>query len=292
MTHYDVLAETIEYLISQSPAQPDLRFLAKRAGYEPTQFQKLFTEYAGLSPKQFTRFLTYTHARDILHSGKTTLDASHASTLSSASRLHDLCLQIEAATPGEVKARGKDLEITYGWNPSPLGDVMIAKTKKGICWLGFRKDGSRQTTEAYLKKRWPYATLKQDDQEIHVEAAALKNLLNGVQLDHPLKLNLYGTNFQLQVWRALLAIPVGQTTSYKHIAEKVCSVRASRAVGAACGANPVAVLIPCHRVIQASGIIENYAYGSARKKFLLGREQCTYSGAAGSDHQVSVTARS
>lgn len=274
MTHnLDIIAESIDYLVAHFQEQPDLDFLARRAGYEPTYFQKLFKDKVGISPKRLQQFMNARHARELLGNGYSTIDATHDTGMSSASRLHDLFVSCDGMTPGSVQNRGKGLKIFYGLYPSILGNVIIAKTDKGICWLGFMMDESEQHCVKRIHSHWPKATIIRDDSTIASDAKKLMQIWSGLgNPNEPLKLDLYGTNFQLQVWQALLRIPCGKTLTYQNIANDLGRPKASRAIGNAVGANPVSLLIPCHRVIRATGIIDNYGWGSPRKKLLLAVE--------------------
>lgn len=273
MIQEQVIAESIDYLVAHYQDKPELEFLARRAGYESTHFQKLFKAHVGLSPKQLTQYMFARHARELLEGGRSTLEAAHASGISGNARLHDLFVVVEGVTPGQVQGRGQGLNIKYGFAPTMLGEVMIAKTPKGVCWFGFLVDEKRDETIRRVKAHWPLATLIHDDRAIVYEAAQIFKIWRGQGEEHKkLKLDLYGTNFQLQVWKALLQIPNGETVTYSDVAQQVGQPSASRAVGNAVGANPISLLIPCHRVIRATGIIDNYGWGSPRKKLILACE--------------------
>lgn len=273
MVQEQVIAESIDYLVAHYQERPDLSFLAERAGYETTHFQKLFKEHVGISPKRLCQYMHMRRARALLEDGQPTLDVALESGLSGTGRLHDLFVRCEGVTPGSIQGRGAGLDITYGFYPSAIGEVMIGKTDKGVCWLGFVVDQDRSLPLKELRRRWPMAKLIEDDEVIREEGDHIMRIWRGyADEDKPLKLDLYGTNFQIQVWQALLKIPVGETVTYMDIAEQVCTRKASRAVGNAVGANPISLLIPCHRVIRATGIIDNYMWGSPRKKLLLAME--------------------
>jgi AraC family transcriptional regulator of adaptative response/methylated-DNA-[protein]-cysteine methyltransferase len=216
--------------------------------------------------------MTMRHAGELLAAGRSTLEAADEAGLSGNGRLHDLMVTCAGITPGEAKARGRGLVITYGSAPSPFGRLIIARTVKGICWLGFMVDESEAACLQRIKSHFPLAALNRDDAAVIDDASFISLSLQGEAGRKPMILDLYGTNFQLQVWQALLRIPCGKTLDYQSIARNVGRPRASRAVGNAVGANPVSLIIPCHRVIRASGIIDNYGWGSARKKVLLGLE--------------------
>lgn len=264
------VSEAIDYIAAHWRDQPDLDFLARRAGYDVTYFQKSFTAMVGLSPKKLVQCMNARHARDLLLEGYATLDAAYESGLSGNGRLFDLLVTVEAATPGEVQRKGRGLHIRYGYHPTPMGDILIAQTERGVCWLGFLVDGDRAVPFSRLHAYWPLAEFIEDPEITAETARRIVDLWRG--REENLNIHLYGTNFQIQVWRALLKIPCGGTVSYKSIADHLGKPAASRAVGGAVGANPVSLLIPCHRVIQSSGIIENYGWGTPRKRLILGME--------------------
>lgn len=268
-----IVSNTIDYLVANHQAQPDLEFLARRAGYESTHFQKIFKEHVGISPKRLVQYMNMRRARDLLEKGENTLFTAHETGLSGNGRLHDLFVSCEGVTPGDIQSRGQALKITYGFHPTPLGEIMIAKTNKGICYLGFLVDEKRDEPVRKMKRHWPLATFGHDDNGIKDEAKKIMVIWRGQgDKKQKLKLDIYGTNFQIQVWQALLKIPAGETLTYMDIAQHVKKPKSSRAVGNAVGANPVSLLIPCHRVIRATGIIDNYGWGSPRKKLILAME--------------------
>ena len=265
------VSDAIDYIARHWQEQPDLDFLARRAGYDPTHFQKSFTGMVGLSPKKLCQYMHARHAREMLLQGYSTLDAAYAAGLSGNGRLHDLFVTIDAATPGEVQRKGQGLIIRYAYHPTPVGDVLIAETNKGLCWLGFVVDGDRDPALKRMFKTWRNAQFVEDSKSTVSTAEKILGIWNG-QSQSELSLHLYGTNFQIQVWQALLKIPCGAVVSYKDVADHIGKPKASRAVGSAVGANPISLLIPCHRVIQQSGIIENYGWGTPRKKLILAME--------------------
>ena len=214
------------------------------------------------------------HARSLLAGGLPTLESALEAGLSGTGRLHDLLINVEGAAPGAIQKRGAGLHIRYGFQPSPLGELMIARTDKGVCWLGFQVDESRARSCERMRAHWPLADFTHGDSAVADAARTISKVWSGTQTEgcERLGLDLYGTNFQIQVWQALLKIPFGETLTYKDIAGQVGRPGSSRAVGNAVGANPVSLLIPCHRVIRATGIIDNYGWGSPRKKLLLAME--------------------
>lgn len=272
MEQAQIIAASIDYLVAHHTAQPDLDSLARRAGYETTHYQKLFRELVGISPKRLVQYMNMRHARELLVNGHSTLDTALETGLSGNGRLHDLFVSCEGASPGEVQRRGQGLTITYGFHPSPLGEMMIGKTAKGVCWTGFLVDEKRDAPLARMKKHWPGARFLHDDAALAAEMEAMLAIWRGHGTGRNLKLDLYGTNFQIQVWQALLKIPAGETLTYMDVARQLGRPKSSRAVGNAVGANPVSLLIPCHRVIRATGIIDNYGWGSPRKKLILAME--------------------
>jgi AraC family transcriptional regulator of adaptative response/methylated-DNA-[protein]-cysteine methyltransferase len=277
MSQAAIIAESIDYLVAHYQSQPDLEELAARAGYEATHFQKLFKDHVGISPKRLVQYMNARHARELLGAGHSTLDAALDTGLSGNGRLHDLFVACEAATPGEVQRGGKGLEIVYGFYPTPIGEIMIAKTPRGICWTGFRIDQSRDEELRRMNAHWPHARTIHDDAAIAVEGQAMMRMWAGKGArGEKLKLDLYGTNFQLQVWLALLKIPAGKTQTYTEVGAAIGRPGSPRAVGNAVGANPVSLLIPCHRVIRATGIIDNYGWGSPRKKLILALENADF----------------
>ncbi len=269
--NYTVIAESIDYLVAHYTEQPDLDGLARRAGYEPSYFQKLFREKVGISPKRLVQYMSARHARDLLAGGASTLEASHAAGLSGNGRLHDLFISVEGATPGDVKNRGRGLVIAYGHHATPIGEILVAQTGRGVCYLGFQVDAARDFALAKMRAHFPLASWRESVEDTAAAAARIRGVWHG-RGEGKLKLDLYGTNMQIQVWRALLDIPCGETVTYQDVARRIGKPTAARAVGNAVGANPVSLLVPCHRVIRATGIIDNYGWGSPRKKLILGME--------------------
>lgn len=274
MSHTDsIIAESIDYLVAHHTAQPDLDFLARRAGYDSAHYQKLFKQKVGISPKRLVQFMNMIHARELLLGGEPTLETAYKSGLSGNGRLHDLFVSCEGVTPGEVQKRGAGLMITYGFHPSPIGALVIATTPRGVCWLGFLVDEKADHCVMRIQRHWPLAKLVHDDKAIKRDAEQILKIWRGQgEKSNKLKLDLYGTNMQIQVWKALLKIPTGETQTYQDIAKQIGKPKAARAIGNAVGANPVSLLIPCHRVIRATGIIDNYGWGSPRKKLILAME--------------------
>lgn len=244
--------------------------IAEHVHLSPTHFQRIFSEWAGISPKKFLQYISVEYAKSVL-SNRTENNifvATFDTGLSSTSRLHDLFVQIEGMTPAEYKQGGEALHIHYSFAETIFGSVIIASTPKGICHMAFTEVD--RDALAYLKKQFPRATFIEDQDELQRKALAIfqhnQNSLSEI------KLHLKGTDFQLKVWQSLLKIPMGKLSSYAYIAQEIGQERASRAVGTAIGNNPVAFLIPCHRVIQSSGQRGNYMWGTTRKTAMIGWE--------------------
>jgi AraC family transcriptional regulator of adaptative response/methylated-DNA-[protein]-cysteine methyltransferase len=271
--HADVAA-AIDYLVRHYAEQPSLDDVAEVAGISPHHFQRTFKAWTGVSPKRFLQYVTLGHAKRMLSETASLLDASLDLGLSGPGRLHDLFVACEAVTPGEYKQKGLGLAIRYGVHDSPLGRVLIGVTGRGICSLGFVEDGEEDDCVRALAKKWPNADIIEDAQSTKVAAEAAFDFVfsNNKGAEAP-RLLLSGTNFQIKVWEALMRIPRGGVVSYQDIARVVCTTKAVRAVGGAVGANPIALLIPCHRVILKSGVLHNYRWGVARKRAILALEQ-------------------
>ena len=268
---YDRIEQAITYLEANFRNQPDLARVASQVGLSEYHFQRLFTRWAGISPKRFLQFLTADYAASLLRTSDSVLSATYAAGLSGPARLHDLILNVNAVTPGELKSGGAGVLIRYGRHDSPFGECILAVTDRGICGLTFVHDGGADAQVDELEQRWPAAELVEDPRATGKIAESIFAGRNGVK-PGPLALLLKGTNFQIKVWEALLRIPPGAAVSYEGIARYLGSPSASRAVGAAVGANPIAYLIPCHRVLRKSGALGEYHWGTARKKAILGWE--------------------
>ncbi len=275
---YHGIGDTLDYLAAHWQEQPSLDLLAKRAGWSLSHFQRAFTDHVGVSPKRVLQYLTIAHARGQLADGASLLEASLDSGLSGPGRLHDLFVAVEAMTPGEYKKSGSDLTIAYGWCRSLFGPVMLGVTERGICWLAFDHHDRPEAAEQEFHTEWSLARRVRDDAAVQPvldqalgfmrDWQAVSPPVNG----QPPRLLLRGTNFQLKVWHALLSIPAGQVYSYGQIAEAIGAPKATRAVGAACGANLVSALIPCHRAITSTGMIHAYRWGVGRKRVQLACE--------------------
>jgi AraC family transcriptional regulator, regulatory protein of adaptative response / methylated-DNA-[protein]-cysteine methyltransferase len=261
--------QAIKYLEDHYKDQPNLDEVAASIGLSEYHFQRMFTRWAGVSPKRFLQYLTKEGAKELLDQSENLLDTTYQIGLSSLGRLHDLFVTTEAITPGEYKSRGAGLTIRYGIHPTPFGKCLIGVTERGICHLGFVQTGEGNAIDA-LVTEWKKARMIEDHRST---AALIMPIFDLNQREKTsLQLHLSGTNFQLKVWEALLRIPVGSVTTYEHIASEVGNPKATRAVGTAVGHNPIAVLIPCHRVIRKAGGFGNYRYGVPLKMALLGWE--------------------
>lgn len=267
-SNYDRIAAAIEYINLHFREQPDLDEVAARVNLSPFHFQRLFTDWAGVSPKKFLQYITISHAKSIL-SEESLLNVAYETGLSGTGRLHDLFINIEGMTPGEYKNGGENLLIRYSYEDSPFGRLIIASTSKGICFMAFEDEEDNGLND--LHNLFPNAGFIHQSDLLHKAAVSF---ITSYDLKDKIKLHLKGTPFQLKVWEALLKIPSGKVTSYSTIARTINRPSASRAVGSAIGDNPVALIIPCHRVIQQSGILGNYHWGSARKQTIIAWEAC------------------
>ncbi len=267
--NYKRIAEAIAYIRAHFKDQPSLDEIAGNIGLSPFYFQRLFSDWAGVSPKKFMQYLSVEYARKLLKEEQATLlDTAHETGLSGTSRLHDLFINIEGMTPGEFKKGGEALAINYSFAESPFGQLIVASTQKGICYMAFNDDEAQALSD--LKSRFPNAHYNQLVDKFQQDALFIFQH-DWSRLDE-IKLHLQGTPFQLKVWETLLKVPLGGLTTYGDIAGSIDKPKASRAVGTAIGRNPVAFLIPCHRVIQATGNIGGYMWGSDRKAAIIGWE--------------------
>lgn len=267
---YHTVAEAIEYIRRHARRQPDLSDVAAHVGLGAHHFQRLFSAWAGISPKRFLQYLTKEHAKRLLHESRAVLDVAIESGLSGPGRLHDLMVVCEALTPGEIRLRGAGLTIRHGVAMTPFGQLLIGATTRGVCHAHFVDGLDEALATRQLADKWPRAEFVRDDA---AAAAVARRLLGKDTNDKPLHLLLRGTNFQIKVWEALLRVPAGRAISYRSLAETLGSPTAQRAVGGAVACNDIAVLIPCHRVLRASGDIGDYRWGATRKAALLAWEQ-------------------
>jgi AraC family transcriptional regulator of adaptative response/methylated-DNA-[protein]-cysteine methyltransferase len=262
------IEQAILYLENHYLDQPSLEDVAANIGLSEYHFQRLFSRWAGVSPKRFLQFVTKENAKTLLDHSENLLDTTHQTGLSSLGRLHDLFVNTEAVSPGEYKSRGAGVTIRYGLHPTPFGKCLIAATDRGICHLGFVQTSEGRAIDG-LVSDWKQAKMIEDHRST---SPLVEPIFDLGYRGKPLSVHLRGTNFQLKVWEALLQIPTGAVTTYAGIASKIGKPGAMRAVGTAIGHNPIAVLIPCHRVIRKVGEFGNYRYGALRKKALLARE--------------------
>ena len=260
---YQRIADAIGYINANIQQQPSLDEIAAAINLSPFHFQRLFSRWAGVTPKKYLQILTVDRAKALLAESKPLLEVSDSVGLSSSSRLHDHFVQLEAVTPGEYKSGGQGICIQYATAPSPFGEIFIAATPRGICKLSFIGQDDINADIADLKRRWPNAELRQNPLDTVEIIDSIFSTTDAIT--RPLSLHVSGTNFQINVWRALMQIPAGTLNSYSQIAEAVGRPKAARAVGSAIGSNPIAFFIPCHRVLQQSGNIGGYHWGVTRK---------------------------
>lgn len=267
---YEKVADAIHLLGQNWKSQPSLGEIAEQVHMSPFHFQRMFTEWAGVSPKKFLQYLTVSYTKRRLQERKDSslIATAEEAGLSSSSRLHDLFMSIEGMTPGEYKNGGAQLRIRYSVQKSQFGEFLVASTEKGICHLHFFEDMSNALKE--FEHLWPAANIVEDVDHFHEQV--IRFFQHGLSLKEKIRLHVCGTNFQIKVWEALLKIPQGSLSSYGHIAYQLQNPKASRAVGSAIASNPVAFLIPCHRVIQQAGNIGEFRWGTVRKKAMIGWE--------------------
>ncbi len=272
---YQRIEQAIRFLEENYRRQPALAEVAAQVGLSEYHFQRLFSRWAGISPKRFIQVLTIDYARQQLAQSETVLDAALEAGLSGPGRLHDLFVTHEAVTPGEFKHKGQGLTIRYGAHPSPFGNCLIGVTERGVAALNFI-DGDAERALWEMKRDWPAAKIMHDPQATAPLVQRIFNPQRELQDATPLPVYLSGTNFQVKVWRALLAIPTGALVSYGTIAQSVGEPRATRAVGTAIGRNSISYLIPCHRVIRSTGVSNNYRWGATRKKAIQAWEAARF----------------
>ncbi|MCK8778960.1 bifunctional helix-turn-helix domain-containing protein/methylated-DNA--[protein]-cysteine S-methyltransferase [Rhizobium sp. NTR19] len=269
---YETVRQVIELVTLDYRNQPTLEAIAAEIGQSPTQLQKLFTRWAGLSPKAFLQAVTLDHAKRLLGKEELPLlEASYELGLSGPGRLHDLFVTHEAMSPGEWKARGGGLTIRYGFHPSPFGQALVMATERGLSGLAFADLGGETAAFEDMARRWPNAQYVHDQE---ATAPFIRRIFDRSQwsADQPLKVVLIGTDFQVRVWKSLLKIPFGKAVTYSHVANDIGQPTASRAVGAAIGANPISFVVPCHRALGKSGALTGYHWGLTRKRAILGWE--------------------
>ena len=270
MNDFDRIATVIHHLDQHHSDQPSLDELAAVAGLSPSHFHRLFHRWAGVTPKDFLQCLTAEHAKQRLRDSTSVLDTAFDAGLSGPGRLHDLFVTLEAATPGEFKNGGHGMTIQWGIAETPFGQCSIGWNARGICHLAFREVNREASVPQALRESWPNAAFQRTDREAAHVARSIFN--HSQESMSKLKAFVKGTSFQVKVWRALLQIPEGSVTTYGAIARAIGRPNATRAVGTACGSNPVAYLIPCHRVIRQTGVVQGYRWGNDRKQALLAYE--------------------
>jgi len=265
---YKLVSETIKWVAEHQSAQPDLQRLSSEMGVSPHHLQRTFQTWAGVSPKQFLKSLTRNAALDRLKKGSSVLDASHEAGLSGPGRLHDLLISTDALTPGEIRKHGESVQLDYGFGETLFGQALVAWTSRGVNFLGFCEENGAESSLAALQKQWAKAQFMENP-------AAAQRWLNRIfsgSDDQPIPLWLRGSPFQLKVWEALLEIPEGTHSTYGQLAARIGQPGATRAVGTAIGNNPVAWIIPCHRVIRQAGEMGGYRWGGFTKRAMIGYE--------------------
>ena len=266
--HYQLIAEALHWLCQNQQSQPSLEELADHVGLSPHYLQRLFQDWAGISPKQFLKYLTKSRALERLRQGQTVLESALSSGLSGPGRLHDLLITTQAMTPGEAKRKGQGVDVSYGYGITPFGEALLAWTDRGICFLGFCHEEGRQHTLEHFNQQWPDANLSNNEMEA---CSRLAEIFSGAE-HKQLKVWLRGSPFQLRVWEALLSLPAGTHCTYGQLAAFTGNAGASRATGSAIGRNPVSWLIPCHRVINSLGSVGGYRWGANIKQAMIGYE--------------------
>jgi AraC family transcriptional regulator, regulatory protein of adaptative response / methylated-DNA-[protein]-cysteine methyltransferase len=266
---YQSISRAITYIEQHLDQQPGLEQVAQHVGMSPQHLQRVFKRWAGVSPKRFTQYLTVEHAKRLIDLSPSLLETAWSVGLSGSSRLHDHFIALEAVSPGEYKTRGQGLEIHYGTADSPFGSVFLAATGRGVCQLSFLNGQREAGAVGRLIRHWPRAALTRDDRRA---ASLTETIFADLRADLNVPIHVQGTNFQIRVWSALLAIPPGSVATYGRIARAIGMPRASRAVGGALALNPVAYLIPCHRVIREGGHLGGYSGGLERKRLMLAWE--------------------
>ena len=273
VSDYARMERIIRHLDENYREQPSLETLSEIAGWSPGHFHRRFADLVGVTPKDFVQGLTFDHARQRLREGDSVLDAALGAGLSGPGRLHDLCVTLEAASPGEIKSGGKDLVLTWGIAESLFGSCLVVHSPRGICQLSFLDTvEASDPMIASLRSDWPEALFERDDARAGSSLSTIFSRRSDPPESSPLRLWVRGTSFQHAVWKALLRIPAGSLTTYRRVAEAIGNPDAARAVGTAVGANPVALLIPCHRVIRETGAFTGYRWGVGRKRALIAWE--------------------
>ncbi|MGL6275280.1 bifunctional transcriptional activator/DNA repair enzyme AdaA [Aeromonas dhakensis] len=274
MSDYARIADAIRFIASQVARQPTLDEIAAHVHLSPFHFQRLFSRWAGVTPKRYLQVLTLERAKALLQESRPLLEVADTLGLSSGSRLYDHFVQLEAVTPGEYKQRGAGLVIDHGVHDTPFGQAFVALTPRGVCNFSFLDDQTPQAPLTALAQSWPEAELRESPSRTQ---GVIHTMFDDSKTpDRPISLHVSGTNFQISVWRALLQIPPAKVVSYAQVASAVGNPKAARAVGLAVGANPVALMIPCHRVIQQNGKLGGYHWGETRKQAIHTWEAARY----------------
>lgn len=274
MSDYARIADAIRFIASQVERQPTLDEIAAHVHLSPFHFQRLFSRWAGVTPKRYLQVLTLERAKALLQESRPLLEVADTLGLSSGSRLYDHFVQLEAVTPGEYKQRGAGLVIDHGVHDTPFGQAFVALTPRGVCNFSFLDEKAPEAPLANLARNWPEAELREAPSRTQ---GVIHTMFDGSKApDRPISLHVSGTNFQISVWRALLQIPPAKVVSYAQVANAVGNPNAARAVGLAVGANPVALMIPCHRVIQQNGKLGGYHWGETRKQAIHAWEAARY----------------
>jgi AraC family transcriptional regulator of adaptative response/methylated-DNA-[protein]-cysteine methyltransferase len=268
---YEIVKRAIAYTTENYRAQPEVDAIAHAAGTDARKLNALFRRWCGLSPNVFLQSVTLDNARKILRESPNILDASYELGLSGPGRLHDLFVTHESMSPGEWKTGGQGLTVHYGFHPSPFGSALVMATDRGLCGLAFADAGGEREALDDMRGRWPNARYAEDSARTVVYAQRIFDS-GRWKPDAPLRVVLIGTDFEIRVWETLLKIPLGRATTYSDIARKIERPKASRAVGAAVGKNPISFVVPCHRVVGKSGALTGYHWGLTRKRAMLGWE--------------------
>jgi AraC family transcriptional regulator of adaptative response/methylated-DNA-[protein]-cysteine methyltransferase len=270
-TDYDIVRRAVEYISEHWRDQPSLEQIATVVGMQPLSLQRLFTRWAGLSPKAFVQALTLNHARSLLSDSASVLDATYEVGLSGPGRLHDLFVTHDAMTPGDFKAKGEGIVIRYAFHASPFGYALVMMTERGLAGLAFADPGREPAALADMKARWPRATYVEDEAATAPYARRIFDRTTW-RPDQPLQIFMIGSDFEIRVWETLLKLPLGKATTYSDIAAHIGKPSAARAVGAAIGKNPISFVVPCHRVLGKGGSLCGYHWGLTRKRAILGWE--------------------
>jgi AraC family transcriptional regulator of adaptative response/methylated-DNA-[protein]-cysteine methyltransferase len=266
--HYQLISGALHWLCQNQQNQPSLEELALHVGLSPHYLQRIFQDWAGVSPKQFLKYLTKAQALERLRQGQSVLESALASGLSGPGRLHDLLITTQAITPGEAKRKGLGVEMMYGYGATPFGEALIAWTERGVCFLGFCHENGKRHIRDQFTRQWPDAQLTENQTRAHEKLAEI--FVEGEQ--KKLKIWLRGSPFQLRVWEALLSVPVGTHCTYGQVAAFSGHAGANQATGSAIGRNPVSWIIPCHRVINSLGAMGGYRWGINTKQAMIGYE--------------------